>query len=246
MEEFGLSKYEAKAYIALLKRGALSASELAYYAGIPRTKVYGTLTKLAKKSLAVRTGEKPLIFAAAQPKEVLAGLAIEHENKASVMRNAVEDLQQICDDSRRPSGAEEQTYLVLTPDSVARTLEQLMENTKSTVACALDGWGVRLLAQSDGLAKAVARGVDARMVVAKELALDDLSLPDGATIRTGEVCANVFVFDRLSAMLVKASDGRGVMFGRADAMVGICAMMLDSIWNSAEAPEIAGHAERRK
>jgi sugar-specific transcriptional regulator TrmB len=37
LEEFGLSKYESQAYVALIARGTISASELAYYSEIPRT-----------------------------------------------------------------------------------------------------------------------------------------------------------------------------------------------------------------
>ena len=38
LEEFGLSKYEAQAYVALIAKGTISAGELAYYSEIPRTK----------------------------------------------------------------------------------------------------------------------------------------------------------------------------------------------------------------
>jgi sugar-specific transcriptional regulator TrmB len=46
LEEFGLSKYEAKAYITMIDKGSLAASEIAYYSNLPRTKVYPTLKKL--------------------------------------------------------------------------------------------------------------------------------------------------------------------------------------------------------
>ena len=45
LEEFGLSKYEARAYLTMIGRGSLAASEIAYYANLPRTKVYPTLKK---------------------------------------------------------------------------------------------------------------------------------------------------------------------------------------------------------
>ena len=60
LETFGLSKYEAQAYVALITKGAISASELAYYAKIPRTKVYPTLLKLEKKRLAIISKRKPI------------------------------------------------------------------------------------------------------------------------------------------------------------------------------------------
>ena len=49
LEEFGLSQYEARAYLTMIGKGSLSASEIAYYSHLPRTKIYLTLKKLEKK-----------------------------------------------------------------------------------------------------------------------------------------------------------------------------------------------------
>ncbi|MFL6489400.1 MAG: helix-turn-helix domain-containing protein, partial [Nitrososphaera sp.] len=43
LEEFGLSKYEARAYLTMIGKGSLAVSEIAYYANLPRTKVYQTV-----------------------------------------------------------------------------------------------------------------------------------------------------------------------------------------------------------
>ena len=53
LEEFGLSKYEAQAYVTLIAKGTISAGELAYYSEIPRTKIYPTLLKLENKKLTI-------------------------------------------------------------------------------------------------------------------------------------------------------------------------------------------------
>ena len=45
LEEFGLSQYEARAYLTMIGKGSLSASEIAYYSHLPRTKIYLTLKK---------------------------------------------------------------------------------------------------------------------------------------------------------------------------------------------------------
>ena len=50
LEEFGLSKYESMAYITLVSRGTLGASEIAYYSNLPRTKIYTTLKKSISQS----------------------------------------------------------------------------------------------------------------------------------------------------------------------------------------------------
>jgi sugar-specific transcriptional regulator TrmB len=74
LEEFGLSKYEARAYLTIIGKGSLAASEIAYYANLPRTKVYQTIKKLEKKRLAVISQQKPLICSAIPPEEAFAEL----------------------------------------------------------------------------------------------------------------------------------------------------------------------------
>jgi sugar-specific transcriptional regulator TrmB len=61
LEEFGLSKYEARAYFTMIGKGSLAVSEIAYYANLPRTKVYQIVKKLEKKKLAVISKQKPLM-----------------------------------------------------------------------------------------------------------------------------------------------------------------------------------------
>ena len=51
LEELGLSKYEASAYYSLLGKGMISATEIAYYSNLPRTKIYFISKKAGKKEL---------------------------------------------------------------------------------------------------------------------------------------------------------------------------------------------------
>jgi hypothetical protein len=50
--ELGLSRYEAKAYLALIQRESYVASELANATGIPRQRIYDVLSSLVSRGLA--------------------------------------------------------------------------------------------------------------------------------------------------------------------------------------------------
>src|ERR687885_2869335 len=117
LEEFGLSKYEAKAYITMIGKGSLAASEIAYYANLPRTKVYQTVKKLEKKRLAVISKQKPLICSAIPPDEAFAEILNLHERRIRNMRKTVEELQKINDEGQRPRGSEEKRYFILDASS---------------------------------------------------------------------------------------------------------------------------------
>jgi sugar-specific transcriptional regulator TrmB len=234
LEEFGLSKYESRAYIALLSRGPLSASELAYYSNLPRTKVYATLTKLAKKRLVVITKDKPVVCSAIVPEDAFSELLVSQANRVEDMKNLVEKLQKISDEGRKPQGAEESRYLVLTPESVLNVLRESFIAAKSTIASTIDIWGVRLINQyKDSLAKAIADNVEVKILASKDLVSNNLlsSIPDGAMVRIGESDTNTFIFDRSAVILVNDSDGKGILFKSADMMTNLCIKTFNNKWS---------------
>jgi len=235
LEEFGLSKYEARAYLALLSRGHLSASELAYYANLPRTKVYATLTKLAKKGLAVITQDKPVVCSAISPEDAFSELVAAQESRVKGMKNMLENLQKISDEGRNPQGAEEHRYLVLDPDSVLRMLEELVSTARSTIASMLDSWGVRLISQcKDSLVKAIASNAEVKILVSKECIGNDVlsSLPNGVNVKIGEPNTSMFVFDKSTVILVDSSNGKGVLFRSTDVVGNVCNRMFDNAWSN--------------
>lgn len=236
LEEFGLSKYEAKAYLALLSRGSLSASELAYYANLPRTKVYATLTKLTKKRLALITQDKPVVCTAISPEDAFSELVAVQENRVKGMKNMVENLQKISDEGRKPQGAEERRYVVLDPDSVLRMMEELVSTARSTIACMLDSWGVRLISQCKDLLQAVASDVEIRILVSKECTSNDFlsSLPSGMNVRIGETNTSMFIFDRSTVILVDGSNAKGVLFRSADVVGNVCNRMFEGAWSNSK------------
>jgi sugar-specific transcriptional regulator TrmB len=73
--ETGFSEYEARAYVALLRKSPLTAYEIAREAGIPTAKVYGVVTRLSDKGLFSVTGEgKRKSYTPLDPDEFLSGL----------------------------------------------------------------------------------------------------------------------------------------------------------------------------
>jgi len=68
-ENFGLSEYEAKAYLSLVTHGASEARKLSLACGVPRTKIYGTLKKLMERGLVVEVVGEPRKFAPTSPEK---------------------------------------------------------------------------------------------------------------------------------------------------------------------------------
>lgn len=77
----GLTDYETKAYLALVRHGQLSGSAIAEKAAIPQAKVYGTLRSLVEKNLAVMVKEKPMVFKGVEPGKAIEALIDERTTR---------------------------------------------------------------------------------------------------------------------------------------------------------------------
>lgn len=64
MMEVGLNKYEAKAYISLIKKPDITAYELGKISGVPQAKIYETMSKLLEKNLVNIISDNPVKYIA--------------------------------------------------------------------------------------------------------------------------------------------------------------------------------------
>ena len=77
LKKLGLSEYEAKVYIALVGIGKATAREIYEVSGVPRSRVYDVLTKLASKGFVDIEGSEPKRFKAVEPRKVIEKLKLE-------------------------------------------------------------------------------------------------------------------------------------------------------------------------
>lgn len=80
LSDFGLTPYEAKVYLAVVRLGPTSASKISKLSGIRREEVYRTLPKLEKTGLIDRVLGRP-VKVRALPLEDALSLLIEHRKE---------------------------------------------------------------------------------------------------------------------------------------------------------------------
>ena len=71
---FGLNVYEAKVWLALLKKGIASAGEVSEMSGIPRSRAYDVLESLEKRGFAMAKLDKPVKYIGVKPKIIIEKL----------------------------------------------------------------------------------------------------------------------------------------------------------------------------
>jgi sugar-specific transcriptional regulator TrmB len=253
LEEFGLSKYEARAYLTMIGKGSLAVSEIAYYANLPRTKVYQTVKKLEKKKLAVISKQKPLICSAIPPEEAFSEIVNLHDRRVRNMKKIVDSLQKINDESQRPKGSEERRYFILDANSTLEKISSLIADSRSSVTATLDPWGLRLVSQcKPSVVRALTSGVRLRMILGSQCIGNEnvFQLPDGVELRTAEVVSNLIIIDSSYMVSIDSSNGKAAFFASTDSFAMLQAKNFEEVWNSASdmkylldmQPEVAGKA----
>jgi sugar-specific transcriptional regulator TrmB len=236
LEEFGLSKYEARAYLTMIDKGSLAVSEIAYYANLPRTKVYQTVKKLEKKKLAFISKQKPVICSAIPPEEAFAEIVNLYDRRVKSMRKIVDSLQKISDESHRPKGSEERRYFILDANSTLERIRTLISNSRSSVTATLDPWGLRLLSQCKAsVVRALTTGVRLRVILGSQCIGNEnvFQLPDGIELRTAEVVSNLIIIDSSYLVSIDSSNGKAAFFASTDSFAMLQAKNFEQAWSSA-------------
>jgi sugar-specific transcriptional regulator TrmB len=97
LTRLGLTSYEAKAYLSLIKRDSYTAAQVARQAALPRQRIYDVLGTLVQKGLAVARPGNVVKYAATPPEVAVNMLIQAHRQELSEMergaRTMVEQLK---------------------------------------------------------------------------------------------------------------------------------------------------------
>jgi sugar-specific transcriptional regulator TrmB len=88
----GLTSYEAKAYLALIRRDSSTAAEVARLAAVPRQRVYDVLASLAEKGLASARAGNPVKYTAQDPEEAIRRLIETRREQLELLEDEAEEL----------------------------------------------------------------------------------------------------------------------------------------------------------
>ena len=236
LEEFGLSKYEAQAYVSLVAKGTISASELAYYSEIPRTKIYPTLLKLENKKLVIISKSKPIMCTAIAPEDAFDGIIHEQINKVNAMNSLISDLKKASEESRKSRGSEEKRYFNISANNVLAQLQLMIEGSKSSIKIMVDQWGFGLLSEcKEQLITVTRRNLDVKVLVLPTQICSEShkKMPEGIEIRASEIIQNSFIFDETEVLMVNSDDGKGAVFPSTEILGMNQGKIFSNIWKNA-------------
>lgn len=236
LEEFGLSKYEAQAYVTLISKGTISASELAYYSDLPRTKVYPILLKLENKKLAIISKSKPIMCTAIAPEDAFDSIIHEQINKVNAMNTLVSKLKKASEESRKSQGSEEKRYFQIAANNVLNQLKTMIDGSKNSIQIAVDQWGLGLLSDcKEQLLSVTRRNLDVKLIIPTSHIGSEAyrSIPDGVKIRASDIVQNCFIFDETELLIVSNENGKGVNFSSTEILGSNQSKLFSNIWKGA-------------
>lgn len=234
LEEFGLSKYESMAYITLVSRGTLAASEIAYYSNLPRTKIYTTLKKLERKKLSTLSSQKPMIATANPPNEAFGDIITLQERRLASMHNILENLEKLREEGKK--SYEEKKYLILEPNVVVKKIEELISSSKSNIDLILDSWGQNVVFQcKPSIAAASKKGVKIKMLLEIEsLNTDGIgTLSDCVETRSDTISGNILIFDYKKIIFIDSTNGKASLVMTEDPFGSAYVKLFDEKWRKA-------------
>ena len=153
LKELGFNTYEAKVYLALLKKYPATGYEVSQIADVPQSRAYDTLKSLEKEKVVVATNTKPVTYTPIKPSE----LTKRYKRK---INSTIDFL-----DKNLPNVKEDYTEPILSITGGANIREKIIEiikNAKREIY--IEIWSQDFKFIEPYLLEAYNRGVEVKMV----------------------------------------------------------------------------------
>ncbi len=193
LKEIGLNSYEAKVYLALLKKYPATGYEAAKLADIPQARAYDTLKSLENAHIVTSSSTKPVTYTPIRPKE----LTKRYKRKInSTLEFLEKKLPNVKDDYTEP------VLNVAGMHSIRSKILEIIKNSSKEIF--LEVWSQDFKFFESVLLEAYNRGLEIKIV-----GYDNISCPFGT------------VFTHINSKEIGYSSGGKMIFLAADGTEGL-------------------------
>jgi len=180
LTHLGLSEWEAKAYLALLRRSPANGYQVSKESAVPRSMVYEVLAKLVSRGAVLRTHEADnALYAPVPPVELIERLQREHEELTESLKADLGAVSQ--------SAEEEYVWHIEGRANILARAEVLIEEAQTTLTAQVVAQEIEELraaleaAAARGVAVAIVCDETVRIAGAREVVVPPLILPGEAS-----------------------------------------------------------------
>ena len=185
--DFGLTTYEAKAYVSLASLGPSDPKTIATDAHLPYPSAYTALKTLESKGWVDKVVKKPVTYRAKKPADVKATINFRLED-------TFKELERVY--RAEPSAETELVYTLRGHDGVLGRIYEMLRGAKESIMIVSPGLGLEDAKLMELLNDAVGRGVKVRAICDEQA---QGLLPPGVEIRMGnQVALDILVDDKIA------------------------------------------------
>jgi len=168
--KLGLTKYEARIYTALVKKGQRTASEVSFLGKIPRPKTYGSIKSLERKGFLKVIPTKPERYSAVSPNKMLLPLLEKMTEDVEGCNKVLENLALSFESSKYIHMEEpyetRELWVVRGRENIRKKIVKMVDEAKDSVFNVTSANGIIRFykSYSDVFEKAVKRNLDVRII----------------------------------------------------------------------------------
>jgi sugar-specific transcriptional regulator TrmB len=206
LHEVGLTEYETKAYLTLLERGVMTASEVSEFGGIPYSKVYETLNSLERKGwIEVERGRPSRYFPKA-PSEALEAERLRLEDMLGGWKHIVMgELQPLYE--QRELFEKPDIWILRGEFSVMAKLHEMLDVVKSELLIAVPTFAKRFVDASVSILDQVRNsGVRVQIMVSGKWTEKELNMLGDARLRDNLFGGGVIVDGKEALLFLGEAD----------------------------------------
>jgi sugar-specific transcriptional regulator TrmB len=170
LRRLGLTEYEARIYLVLVRMGPIKASEISFFGQIPRTKTYGAIKELERKGLVNIMPGKPEVYVSRSPSEVLVPLVAKLNRDVEDSEGVVQTLTLAYESSKFvkrdiPKGSSEFWEIEGRGNVITKLNSVFADAKKSIIFCTSAAGLIRAYkAHAEALEKAKNRGASIKLL----------------------------------------------------------------------------------
>lgn len=156
-KSLGFNSYEAKVYIALLKKYPATGYEISQIADIPQSRAYDALKSLASEKIVITSDDKPQKYSPIAPKELTQRFKRKINSTIEYLEKKLPDVKE---DYNEP------LHTISGYENILEKLKEIIKNTKKSIY--IEIWKEDFKHVEKELRAAYDRDVDVRIVALGE------------------------------------------------------------------------------
>ena len=236
----GLREYETRAYLILLERGVMTASEVSEHGGIPYSKVYETLNSLERKGwIEVERGRPSRYFPKA-PSESLEAARLRLEDMVNSWKHVIlGELQPLYE--KRELLEKPDIWILRGEFSILAKLKEMLDVTRKELMIAAPAFAKGFVdASVSVLGQVRNRGVSVKVMVAGDWDVEKIAKVGEARLRDNLFGGGVIVDGKEALLFLGEADtkrsysGLLVIWSNHIGLVKFAREYFQLLWDTAE------------